>query len=139
VILHGLSTYGFAARALITALGGNDAKSLRMISAKFSAPVKPGDTLETQAWEVGPGPDGTLELSFVTKDLSTGTVRGFFGGVFFFGFLMMTNRSCFRTGSRISKRRQRASFEKVWTFFDGSLGCKHVRCSLRALNIDIAL
>jgi peroxisomal enoyl-CoA hydratase 2 len=84
VIIHGLATYGFAARALIATVGDHDPKSLKMISAKFSSPVKPGDQLETQAWEVGPvGPDGgTLELSFVTKNLSSGAVCFLFPSFF---------------------------------------------------------
>jgi len=74
VILHGLSTFGFAARALISTAGGGDAKTLKLFGAKFTAPVKPGDALETQAWEVGPGPNGTTEITFITKNLTTGKV-----------------------------------------------------------------
>jgi len=74
VILHGLSTYGFAARALVSAIGGNDPKSLRFFALRFTSPVKPGDALETAVWEVGPGPDGTTEVTFVTKNVSTGKV-----------------------------------------------------------------
>ncbi|KXN88431.1 Peroxisomal multifunctional enzyme type 2 [Leucoagaricus sp. SymC.cos] len=74
VILHGLSTFGFAARAVIKAAGGNDPKSLRLFGVRFTAPVKPGDKLETQVWEVGPGPEGTTEVTFVTKNLNTGKV-----------------------------------------------------------------
>ena len=73
-ILHGLCTFGFAARAVLKAVGGNDAKSLKFFSVRFTAPVKPGDALETQIWEVGPGPKGTTEVAFVTKDLNTGKV-----------------------------------------------------------------
>lgn len=72
VILHGLSTFGFAARGLIKAIGGNDPRSLKFFGVRFTSPVKPGDALETQAWEVGPGPDGTIEIAFVTTDLTTG-------------------------------------------------------------------
>ncbi|KAJ7450825.1 peroxisomal dehydratase [Mycena latifolia] len=72
VILHGLSTFGFAARSLIKAIGGNDPRSLRFFGVRFTAPVKPGDALETQAWEVGPGPAGTIEVAFVTKNLTSG-------------------------------------------------------------------
>ncbi|KAH9919557.1 peroxisomal dehydratase [Fomitopsis serialis] len=74
VILHGLATYGFAARALVSAIGGNDPKSLRFFALRFTAPVKPGDALETAVWEVGPGPDGTTEVTFITKDVTTGKV-----------------------------------------------------------------
>lgn len=53
VILHGLSTYGFAARHLVSAIGGNDPSSLKYFSARFTSPVRPGDELETRAWELG--------------------------------------------------------------------------------------
>ncbi|KAJ7111480.1 peroxisomal dehydratase [Mycena epipterygia] len=74
VILHGLSTFGFSARALIKAVGGNDPHSLKFYGVRFTAPVKPGDALETQAWEVGPGPAGTIEVAFVTKNLTSGKI-----------------------------------------------------------------
>lgn len=74
VILHGLSSYGFAARALIRAVGKGDRRALKLICARFSSPVSPGDELETQAWEVGPGPNGTTEIAFVTRDVTTGKV-----------------------------------------------------------------
>jgi len=41
---------------------------------KFTSPVSPGDALETHVWEVGPGPDGTTEVTFVTKNVTTGKV-----------------------------------------------------------------
>ncbi|TFK52798.1 peroxisomal dehydratase [Heliocybe sulcata] len=72
IILHGLSTYGFAARALLSAIGGNDPHALKFFGCRFTSPVKPGDVLETSAWEVGPGPDGTIEVAFVTKNLTSG-------------------------------------------------------------------
>ncbi|KIK68669.1 hypothetical protein GYMLUDRAFT_68519 [Collybiopsis luxurians FD-317 M1] len=72
VILHGLSTFGFAARALLKAIGGNKPDSLKFFGVRFTSPVKPGDALETQIWEVGPGPNGTTEVTFVTKNLRTG-------------------------------------------------------------------
>jgi acyl dehydratase len=54
-ILHGLCTYGFAARAVIKAAAGGDPTRLRVISAQFRKPVWPGDTLVTQGWDVGGG------------------------------------------------------------------------------------
>lgn len=74
VILHGLSTFGFAARAIISAVGGNDPTSLKLFGVRFSSPVKPGEELETSIWEVGSGPNGTTELTFVVKNLQTGKV-----------------------------------------------------------------
>ncbi|KAL0068156.1 hypothetical protein AAF712_004816 [Marasmius tenuissimus] len=74
VILHGLSTFGFAARALLKAVGGNDPNALKFFGVRFTSPVKPGDNLETQIWEVGSGPEGTTEVAFVTKNLNSGKV-----------------------------------------------------------------
>ncbi|KAK2460826.1 hypothetical protein APHAL10511_007296 [Amanita phalloides] len=74
VILHGLCTFGFSARAVIKAFSGDDPKLLKFFGARFTAPVKPGDALEVQIWEVGPGPKGTTEVTFVTKNLNTGKI-----------------------------------------------------------------
>jgi len=59
---------------VIKAVGGNDPNSLRFFGVKFTSPVKPGDKLETQIWEVGPGPQGTTEVTFITKNVDTGKV-----------------------------------------------------------------
>ena len=77
VILHGLSTYGFAARAILQAVGGGDPTALRYFGVRFTAPVKPGDELETRAWEVNKGSDGTAEVAFEVKNVTTDKVRGF--------------------------------------------------------------
>lgn len=69
-----MSTFGFVARAIIKSVGANDPKSLRFFGVRFTSPVKPGDKLETQAWEVGPGPEGTTEVTFITKNLTSGKV-----------------------------------------------------------------
>ncbi|KAL6302250.1 peroxisomal dehydratase [Sparassis latifolia] len=74
VILHGLSSFGFAARGIISAIGGNDPHTLKYFGLRFTSPVKPGDALETSVWEVGPGPNGTTEVTFETKNLTTGKV-----------------------------------------------------------------
>jgi len=54
-ILHGLCTYGFAGRALLAGACGGDPARLTSLSARFSAPVFPGDELTTQGWQVEPG------------------------------------------------------------------------------------
>jgi len=74
VILHGLSTFGFAARAILNTVGGGLPSALRYFGARFTAPVAPGDELETNAWEVKKGPDGTTEVAFEVKNKSTGKV-----------------------------------------------------------------
>ncbi|KAG2354436.1 MaoC like domain-containing protein [Suillus spraguei] len=52
VILHGLSSYGFAARGSIQAIANGNSRALTVFGARFTSPVKPGDELETSAWEV---------------------------------------------------------------------------------------
>jgi len=74
VILHGLCTFGFVARSIVTAVGDNDPNSLVYYGVRFTSPVKPGDSIQTSIWEVGPGPNGTTELAFETKNLTTGKV-----------------------------------------------------------------
>jgi acyl dehydratase len=54
-ILHGLCTYGVAGRALVAGLGGGDATRITAISARFTSPVFPGDTLSTSIWRLDSG------------------------------------------------------------------------------------
>ena len=61
-ILHGLCTYGFAARAILKHFGDNQADRLRSISARFSHHVFPGETLVTEMWRVAPA-----EIHFQVK------------------------------------------------------------------------
>jgi len=49
-ILHGLCTYGIAARAVIERVLGFDATRLRRIAVRFTSPVWPGETLRYQLW-----------------------------------------------------------------------------------------
>jgi acyl dehydratase len=49
-ILHGLCTYGFACRAVMTALLGAEPERLTGMQARFVKPVFPGDSLTTQIW-----------------------------------------------------------------------------------------
>jgi acyl dehydratase len=54
-ILHGLCTYGFAARAVVKQAAGGDATRLRAISAQFRKPVWPGDTILTKGYALEGG------------------------------------------------------------------------------------
>lgn len=54
-ILHGLCTYGFAARAIVKNAAGGDATKLRSFSAQFRKPVWPGDTIVTQGYALDDG------------------------------------------------------------------------------------
>lgn len=49
-VLHGLCTFGFAARAIVGAACDGDEQKLGHIEGRFSAPVFPGDTLATEIW-----------------------------------------------------------------------------------------
>lgn len=51
-ILHGLATFGYAARALVQSVLGGDARRLLAFHAQFRKPVWPGDTLRTVGFEV---------------------------------------------------------------------------------------
>ena len=54
-ILHGLCSYGIAARAMIAALCDDDSTLLGHIAARFSAPCYPGETIRTEYWTLGDG------------------------------------------------------------------------------------
>jgi acyl dehydratase len=57
-ILHGLATYGYAARALIRSALGGEAARLRSFHGQFRKPVWPGDVLRTEGFEI----DGQFSL-----------------------------------------------------------------------------
>jgi acyl dehydratase len=54
-ILHGLCTYGMAARAVIAKALDNDASRLRRLAVRFTSPVWPGETVRYELWKT----DGT--------------------------------------------------------------------------------
>lgn len=49
-ILHGLCTYGFTGRGLLSALCDNDVSRFKSMNARFSKPVIPGDELTISMW-----------------------------------------------------------------------------------------
>ncbi|MCV7059740.1 hypothetical protein H7I76_03080 [Mycolicibacterium vaccae] len=55
VFLHGLCTLGFAARALINVIGGEDPAALTSISCRFAKPVRLASELRTEIWRDGAG------------------------------------------------------------------------------------
>jgi acyl dehydratase len=54
-ILHGLCTYGIAGWAILSTLADHDTSRLRRLDVRFSAPVIPGDTIDTLIWREGDG------------------------------------------------------------------------------------
>ena len=54
-ILHGLCTYGVTGRALLHGLCGSDPSKFKVMDARFSKPVFPGDTLTVKMWNQGAG------------------------------------------------------------------------------------
>jgi acyl dehydratase len=49
-ILHGMCTYGIACRAVVQACCPADPGSIETFNVRFSAPVYPGETIETRIW-----------------------------------------------------------------------------------------
>ena len=49
-VLHGLATFGIAARSILKCLCGYNPSKLTAIAARYSAPVFPGDTIRTEIW-----------------------------------------------------------------------------------------
>ncbi len=54
-ILHGLCSYGFTGRALLSELAGHDPAKMHHMEARFSSPVMPGDALTVRIWRTGDG------------------------------------------------------------------------------------
>jgi acyl dehydratase len=52
-IMHGLGSFGVAARAVLRNFCGYDPQKLVSFAARFSAPVFPGETLRTEMWRDG--------------------------------------------------------------------------------------
>ena len=87
-ILHGLCSFGFAARAVLKAVDANDgvpanttgAKTraeLEAFAVRFTSPVKPGDELETKVWILG-DKQGKTEIAF--EQFVKGTGKKSLGG-----------------------------------------------------------
>lgn len=53
-ILHGPATYGVTGHAILKSVCDYDPARLRAISARFTAPVFPGETFAVSIWQDGP-------------------------------------------------------------------------------------
>jgi acyl dehydratase len=52
-ILHGLCTLGVVGHAVVTGAAAGDPARVKHLSARFSAPVFPGETIRTSIWDLG--------------------------------------------------------------------------------------
>ena len=64
VILHGLCTLSFAAKAVVNARCGGDPTRLHSLRARFARPVFNGDQLTICGWDQ---PDGAVALEVVNQ------------------------------------------------------------------------
>lgn len=54
-IMHGLCTYGFACRALMTSLTPGEPENVRRLACRFSQALYPGEPIKTLVWRIREG------------------------------------------------------------------------------------
>lgn len=66
-IMHGLFTYNCAAHAILKVVGSSNPANLKEFTARFAAPVRPGDELLTEIWRLGEFEGEYEDIRFVTS------------------------------------------------------------------------
>ncbi len=64
IIVHGMCTLAFAARAVREALGETSAGAVRQLGARFTSPLLPGDQLTTTVAQLAPSAGGLRAVRF---------------------------------------------------------------------------
>jgi len=72
-ILHGLCSYGIAAKAILREFCGYDVNKFKSISARFTSHVFPGETIVTEMWKDG----NRVVFTSKTQERGKITVQGY--------------------------------------------------------------
>ena len=72
-ILHGLCTYGITCKKLIESDFSNDPNRVSEISARFSGPVTPGNTLSINVWNQ----DSYIIANVIEKETNSVVLKDF--------------------------------------------------------------
>ncbi|WP_016906703.1 MaoC/PaaZ C-terminal domain-containing protein [Streptomyces xiaopingdaonensis] len=70
-ILHGLSSYGMALKAVVDSVLGGDPTRVRSYRTRFAGVVFPGETLRVRLWHVG---EGRVQLTATAVEREDATV-----------------------------------------------------------------